>query len=299
MEGVVATTVTVEEVEQGDDMEGVEREGLFGSKHAPAPGEPVPVMPPGPAAEEKEENEKGKGKGKVVQIAAPPATGCVARQRKRQATVDAAKAGKPQEPAAPSPSILKRPETAEAEKKEREKKREEEAARKGAEQEGEKEAEKAAAMKRWEGGKLSQKEGETYSAAARPIRDLANDADAIEEVAAGPRIAHMAGMRALESQWEEDWARSHVVSPQQQRQQQQRRQQQQPRLPERQQQQRPQHQQQQLQQKLASPRAPQQQRQQSNWAQRAAVAAALPQLDFKRVGRDGKPEREPTGLEPI
>jgi len=107
MEGVVATTVTVEEVEQGDDMEGVEREGLFGSKHAPAPGEPVPVMPPGPATEEKEEKEKGKGKGKVVQIAAPPATGRVARQRKRQATVDAAKAGKPQEPAAPSRSILK------------------------------------------------------------------------------------------------------------------------------------------------------------------------------------------------
>jgi len=147
MEGVVATTVTVEEVEQGDDMEGVEREGLFGSKHAPAPGEPVPVMPPGPATEEKEEKEKGKEKGKVVQSVAPSATGRVARQRKRQATVDAAKAGKPQEPAAPSQSILKRPETAEAKKKEREKKREEGAARKGAEKEGEKEAEKAAATK--------------------------------------------------------------------------------------------------------------------------------------------------------
>jgi len=109
----------------------------------------------------------------------------------------------------------------------------------------------------------------------------------------------MAGMQALGSQWEENWARSHAVSPQQQRQQQQRRQQQQPHLPERQQHQRPMPQQQQLQQKLASPRALQQQQQQSNWAQRAAVAAALPQLDFKRVGRDGKPEWEPMGLEPI
>ena len=190
-------------------------------------------------------------------------------------------------------------ETAEAEKKEREKNREEEAARKEAEKVGKKEKEKAAAVKRWEEGKLSQEEGETYSAAARPIRDLADDANAIEEVAAGQRIAHMAGMQALGSQWEEDWARGHAASPQQQRQQQQRRQQQQPRLPEWQQQQRPQHQQQQHQQKQASPWAPQQQQQQGNWAQRAAVAAALPQLDFKRVGRNGKPEREPTGLEPI
>jgi len=44
---------------------------------------------------------------------------------------------------------------------------------------------------------------------------------------------------------------------------------------------------------------PQQQQQQGKWAQRAAVAAALPQSDFKQVGRNGKPEREPTGLEPI
>jgi len=106
-------------------------------------------------------------------------------------------------------------------------------------------------------------------------------------------------MRALGSQWEEDWARSHAASPQQQRQQQQCRQQQQPRLPEWQQQQRLQHQQQQHQQKQASPRAPQQQQQQGNWAQRAVVVAALPQVDFKRVSRSEKPEWEPTGLEPI
>ena len=172
-------------------------------------------------------------------------------------------------------------------------------ARKEAEKAGKKEEEKAAAIQRWEEGKLSQKEGETYSAAARPIRDLADGANAIEEVAAGQRIAHMAGMRPLGSQWEEDWACGHAASPQQQRQQQQRRQQQQPRLPEWQQQQRPQHQQQRHQQKQVLPRAPQQQQQQGNWVQRAVVAAALPQLDFKWVGWNGKPEREPTGLEPI
>jgi len=207
--------------------------------------------------EEKEKKGKEKGKGKAVQIAAPPAMGRAARQRKRQAAVDAAKTGKPEKPVVPIRSILKRPKTAEAEKKEQEKKREEEAASK--------EVEKAAAVKRWEEGKLSQEEGETYSAADRPIRDLADDANTIEEVAAGQRIAHMAGMRALGSQWEEDWACSHAASPQQQHQQQQCRQQQQPRLPEWQQQQQPQHQQQQHQQIQASPRVLQQQRQQGNW----------------------------------
>ena len=127
-------------------------------------------------------------------------------------------------------------------------------------------------MKRWEEGNLSQEEGETYSATARPIRDLAADADAIEEVATGQRVAHMAGMRALGSQWEEDWAHGHAASPQQQRQQQQ-----QPRLPEWEQQQRPQQQQQQQQQhqqKQASPRVPQQRQQQGSWAQSAVVAAS-------------------------
>jgi len=185
--------------------------------------------------------------------------------------VDAAKAGKLQEPAVSIWSILKRPETAEAEKKEREKKREEEAARKGAEKVGRKEEEKAAAMKRWEEGKLSQEEGETYSAVARPIRDLAGDADAIEEVAAGQRIAHMAGMRVLGSRWEEEWACASRAPPQRQ---------QQSRQPLQQQKQ-------------------QQQQQQSNWVQRVAAAAALPQSDYRRMDKWGKPDREPTGLEPI
>jgi len=91
-------------------------------------------------------------------------------------------------------------------------------ARKGAEKAGKKEEEKAAAMKRWEEGKLSQEEGETYSTAARPIRDLAGDADVIEEVAAGQRIAHMAGIRALGSRWEEEWACASQAPPQWQQQ---------------------------------------------------------------------------------
>jgi len=32
--------------------------------------------------------------------------------------------------------------------------------------------------------------------------------------------------------------------------------------------------------------------------QRAAAAAALPQLDFKQVGRNGKPQRSPRGWSP-
>jgi len=103
MEGVVATQQeeTKDEVEEWSDMEGVEREGLFGSLHATAPGEPAFSMPPGPTTEEKEKKGREKGKGKAVQIATSPAMGCAARQRKRQAAVDAAKTGKPGEPVAP------------------------------------------------------------------------------------------------------------------------------------------------------------------------------------------------------
>jgi len=68
MEGVLATWQKEinDKVEEWSDMEGVEREGLFGSKHAPAPGEPVSSMHPGPLTEEKEKKGKEKGKGKAV-----------------------------------------------------------------------------------------------------------------------------------------------------------------------------------------------------------------------------------------
>ena len=206
MEGVVATADMEGEAEQGDVMEGVEREGLYEYRHAPAPGEPVPAAMGG----EKEQG-KEKGKGKAVQIATPPATGRAARQRKRQAAVEAAKAREPERPAAPTRPILKRPQTAEAEKREQEKRGEEEAAMKDAEKAGREEEAKAAAMKRWEAGELSQKEGETYSATARQIWDLTGDAGDTQEAAAGRRIAHMAGIRALGSQWEEDRVRGRMA----------------------------------------------------------------------------------------
>jgi len=43
MEGVVATAATEGEAERGEVMEGVEREGLYKSRHEPAPGEPLPA----------------------------------------------------------------------------------------------------------------------------------------------------------------------------------------------------------------------------------------------------------------
>jgi len=61
-------------------------------------------------------------------------------------------------------------------------------------------------MNRWEEGKLSQREWETYNAAARPLQDLAGDSEAVQEVAVGRRITYMAGMRPLGSQLEEEKA---------------------------------------------------------------------------------------------
>jgi len=240
-----------------------------------------------------EEQGKEKGKGKGVQIAIPSATGRAARQCKRQAAVDAAKAREPEKPAAPPRMILKLPQRAEAEKREWGMKGEEEGTvTKDAEKVGREGEAKVAAMKRWEAGELRQKEGETYSAAARPIWDLTGEADDTEEAAAGRRIAHMAGMQALGSQWEEDRACGCMAALQGQCQQQQCQQQQQPPPTERQQQQR-------FHQKPASPQAPPQGQQQSSWAQRAAAATALPQEGPKRGGRKGKEKRAPTGLEQL
>jgi hypothetical protein len=39
--------------------------------------------------------------------------------------------------------------------------------------------------------------------------------------------------------------------------------------------------------------------QQQSWAQRAAEVAALPETGMQRVGKKGRPVKEPTGLEPI
>jgi len=101
----------------------------------------------------------------------------------------------------------------EAEKKVEEKTKEEVA---------KKQEEKMAAMKKWEGGELSQKGGEMYSRAARPIQALVGETNTLGKVAARQRIAHMVGMRTLESRWEEEWDCAHVAPLQQQQQSQQR-----------------------------------------------------------------------------
>jgi len=276
MEGVVGTAAPAlhnDPIEDWSDMEGVEREGLHVSQHAPAAGAPAEI--PTPVVEGQK---KGKGKAKRALIATPPGSARAARQQIRQEKVDRARKAKEEavEPTATAPpTILKRPETRAAEVKEAEKKKEE-AVRK--------EEKKAAAMKRWEEGELSQEEREVYSTAANPIRNLAIDYEAFEEVAAGQRMAHRVGMRALGDRWEAEWARPRAApqAPQ----------------PQRQQQNQQQRQRQQSQQREEKSRVPQQP-QPANWAQRAAAAAALPQSDYRRAGRNGKPEREPTGLELI
>jgi len=279
MAGVAATLAQANEMEQGDSMEGVEWEGPFASQHAPQLGAAVPTqgMAPGPSKKKGKEKEKGK----AVQIAIQPALVRAARQARRQTTVNEARAGRAEMPVPPIRSILNRPETEEVEKKAEETTKQEVA---------KKQEEKMAAMKKWEAGELSQKEGETYSRAARPIQALAGETNTLGEVAAGQRIAHIAGMRALESRWEEEWDCARAAPLQQQQQSQQRQLLCSPQ------------QQQQRQQRQVQPRAPQQQQQQqqqTSWAQRAAVAAALPQADNKRRGQNGKAEWEPTGLERI
>jgi len=97
-------------------------------------------------------------------------------------------------------------------------------------------------------------------------------------------VVHLAGMRAVEDHWEQEWKgiAAHVPPLQWEQQQQQ------------------QHLVQQPMQQQYQQRAPQQQA--SNWAQRAAAVAALPQRGsngFNWVGRGGKVAKEPTGLKLI
>jgi len=76
MEGVVATappTLEEDPVEEWEDMEGVEREGLFASQHAPEMG--MPAVAPAAKEEEKEKEkrtQKGKDKAKAVRITTVP-----------------------------------------------------------------------------------------------------------------------------------------------------------------------------------------------------------------------------------
>ena len=102
---------------------------------------------------------------------------------------------------------------------------------------------------------------------------------------AAQRIAHLAGMRAVEELWEDRQSHAeklptpHVGPLQQQKCQQPARRQPQGAL-------------------MGASRQTQQQ-QHGNWVQRAAAAAALPQQDYMRVGCNGKPKKEPTVLERV
>ena len=77
MEGVVATVSVLafapqeDPIEDGSEMEGIEREGMFASQHAPELG--VPTVSPAPVPEGWRK-EKRKGKGREVQIAVPLVT---------------------------------------------------------------------------------------------------------------------------------------------------------------------------------------------------------------------------------
>jgi len=150
------------------------------------------------------------------------------------------------------------------------------------------------ARKRWEDwGKMTEAEREAYDEAAGPIKATAGGEGMEEEANAARSVAHKVGMRAVEERWERryDEARAPSQGPPRQPQ------------PQPQQQQRPQ-QQQGRQQPATSTAQPgrQQPSEKSNWVQRAAAAAALPQTagrEFKRIGRNGKLERDPSGLEPI
>ena len=194
MEGVVATTITPaselqeDPIEDGSDMEGIERKGMFASQHVPELG--APSAAPSPATRKK----KGKGKAKEAQIAMPvPTTLARARkasglvhQQKRQAAVDAKRAEeakvsppKVEEPAA-ARVILKRPETRAGEENAQQKK-----------QEGRTEAEE-----RWGKGDFSKEKEEEYFRAANLVRDLGDgDDEAVR------RVAHLAGMRAVAEWW--------------------------------------------------------------------------------------------------
>jgi len=197
--------------------------------------------------------------------------------------------GKAPTPVVPC-SILKRLEMAVAEKVTAAKEAEEEKRKKKAE-------DKAGAMKRWEEAMFTEMKHKSYSEAANAIKAMAYEEgnDSLEERATTQRIAHKAGMRALENRWEDCWDRtigqSEAPCRQTQQQQQQRSQ---PRA----------------QARVLASRAQQPQQQQrpeqqkppaaTSWAQRMAAAVPLPQTDqFKRVGRNGRAEKKPTGLEPI
>ena len=220
--------------EEGDGgaMEGIEREGLFTSQHATGLDAPVPTLAP---ARTEGGGKKDKGKAKAVLITAPPGAAASRKlkgspqQLQRQAAVDEARKKvethtQTTEVGASAPahlrSILMHPETAAAEaeaagKREEEKRKAEErrvedvrvvATREGVrweerkKREEEKLARKVEAQSRWEARDLTREEWKVYGEAANPIKAFpVSDEDGEK---AAQRIAHLAGMWAVEELWE-------------------------------------------------------------------------------------------------
>jgi len=221
--------------EEGDGgaMEGIEREGLFTSQHATGLDAPVPTLAP---ARTEGGGKKDKGKAKAVLITAPPGAAASRKlkgspqQLQRQAAVDEARKKaethtQTPEVGASAPaclrSILKRPETAAAEaeamgKREEEKRKAEERRVEDAravatreevrweereKREEEKLARKVEAQSRWEARDLTREEWKVYGNVANLIKALpVSDEDGEK---AAQRIAHLAGMRAVEELWQE------------------------------------------------------------------------------------------------
>jgi len=197
MEGVVTEAGRVKEQEdqiaEPCDMEGVEREGMIASQHAPPFGTPAESPAPAPKGPQpKKKKKEGMGKGKEVAGEAPPSSARVTRQRARQAEVDrvAAEVGEKRGPQVtpavpqsilkcppPTRAILGRPETAARESK-------------------------AEAGARWEKGDFSKEEEAAYLQASMPIRAL--DYGSEDEEAVLGRVAGLAGMRAVENWWENE-----------------------------------------------------------------------------------------------
>ena len=238
MEGVVATPAprtaegggamalaTTREPPIVDNMEGIEREGLFASQHTPELDTPSSTQ--SPALMEKK---KDKGKTKALLIVEPSSATAKRkpkgspRQLQRQAAVNEAKAkaAVPTStpgagPSAPTPPrlILKRPEAVAAEMKAAEKREEEklkveerkEEKRKAVERrEAEKLAKKAVAKSRWDAVDPTEQEWKAYGEAANPIKALLVSDEEGEKAA--QRIAHLADMRAVEELWEDRQARA-------------------------------------------------------------------------------------------
>jgi hypothetical protein len=242
---VAMVDVEEDEIEEFSDMEGVQREGLYDSTHAPPPGEPDYMVHSGTSGIKKGEASRVKKRTRQDRLKARAEKG-KAKEVVGVTRENAPAKGQPTE-------ILRRAETLDKEK--------------------------ARNMTRWEGGNLSVTEGEVYGRASRPILDEDATKETATETRSRTKRAHQAGLKALQEWVENGRPQPATTAPR----------------------------------TAAAPRPAVAPRgavaprvttapsppQQSSWAQRAANVVALPETTMKRVGKNGKPVKKPTGLEPI